>query len=82
LQENSDIENIRTFLFAISLKSVNVLLNEEILKSLDSLSHIFKHKEFAKRQRGSYQFMKENLKSDELLIEMDYKQKVCLRFFN
>ncbi len=73
LAEKADIENIRNFL---QEKSNGSTFNAYVLKNLDSLFAIFHHKELARRQRHSYQSMKNNLPEDYLFIDIDYKQKV------
>jgi hypothetical protein len=73
LENNSDIEMIRNFL---KTKSQNNSIFKEISKDLDYLLTINHHKELAKRQRKTYEFMISNLKDDEILIDLDYKQKV------
>ena len=64
---------IRNFL---KTKSQNNSTFKEISKDLDYLLTINHHKELAKRQRKTYEFMISNLKDDEILIDLDYKQKV------
>ena len=74
LAEKADIENIRNFLQEKSNGSST--FNAYVSKNLDSLFAIFHHKELARRQRNSYQSMKNNLPEDYLFIDIDYKQKV------
>ena len=73
LTEKADIENIRNFL---KEKSNGSTFYAYVSKNLDSLFAIFHHKELARRQRISYQSMKNNLAEDYLFIDIDYKQKV------
>lgn len=82
LKDSTDIKKIKKFIGDISLKTINDTLNKEIVKNLETLSHIFTHQDHAKRQRDRYKFMKDNLNDDEILIEMDYKQKVSFLINN
>jgi len=78
LNDKSDIEKIRLFFKTRHNEIQNQMIFPEISKSLDSLYTIFHHKELATRQRNSYQYTKNNLNSNDLLIVIDYKQKVYI----
>ena len=49
-----------------------------MLSIINDIDSVLFHVSIAKRQRDSYNKMKQNLTSDCLLIELDYKQKVNL----
>ncbi len=85
LNEYNQIETVE------DLTNIKILLNETISKhpsldkmktfqeTLSDLSKIkayFYHLEISKNQRKNYKNLKNNIKSDELFIELDWKQKV------
>jgi len=75
IKDSSDITSIKNFLITGNNPN-DRNQSAEIFKDLDSLETIFTHKKIAKRQRESYNSMKNNLPEDYLFIELDYKQKV------
>ena len=45
---------------------------------LNKISIFDNHRKTADRQRKKYNFDKQNLKNDQLLIELDWKQKIII----
>ncbi len=45
---------------------------------LNKISIFDNHRKTADRQRAKYNFDKQNLKNDQLLIELDWKQKIII----
>lgn len=57
------------------------LKRDELRNFLDTFKNIESidfHLSIAKRQRDSYNFMRENLEKDYIFIEMDWKQKITI----
>ena len=81
LNSNDEVSKIKTDLekkmsTEISLEKKNLINN--IFVDLESIKAYFYHLAASKRQRDSYNNLKKNLKTDELFIELDWKQKVIL----
>ena len=77
--ENIDIESIETEKDVEKIENL-VYENkiESILKSdLVKIKALLYHRQISKRQRNSYNFLKKNFKTNELFIELDWKQKVA-----
>ncbi len=49
---------------------------KQITADLIKIEAYLYHKKIAKRQRDSYNFLKNNIKEDELFFDLDWKQKV------
>jgi hypothetical protein len=45
---------------------------------LENVEQLDYHHSIAERQRESYKLMKNNLKKDQILIEIDWKQKILI----
>ncbi len=76
-QNRSDIEKILKYI-EVTAKSSPDFNNQlpELKNDVDSLLTIVYHKELARRQRDSYDYMRNNLPEDYLFIDVDYKEKV------
>ena len=81
LNEKCDIEKIKEFLQTQQIETRDKLFFKDISKNLDSIWAIFHHRELATRQRNSYQNMRNNLTSNDVVIVIDYKQKVKYLYF-
>ena len=79
IETNQDLTNIKNLLNkkiseSPSLDKIKNL--QETLTDLSKIKAYFYHLEVSKTQRKNYNNLKKNIKSDELFIELDWKQKV------
>ena len=68
-----EIPKIKAFLESIKEKDQTVLNTLEKIEKIEALNH---HVTIAKDQREASNKMKNNRQKDELLIEIDFKQKI------
>ena len=81
LDNEEDIENTEKFVkqkLSSSNSNDQRLLLEQILSDFKKIKAVLYHRKIAKRQREYYNYIRKNLAEDELFIELDWKQKVCL----
>ena len=79
IETNEDLTNIKNLLNkkiseSPSLDKIKIL--QETLTDLSKIKAYFYHLEVSNTQRKNYNNLKKNIKSDELFIELDWKQKV------
>ena len=81
LNDKDDTEKIKKFFLELNNNNSETFGTEicnKMLSIINDIDSVLFHVSIAKRQRDSYNQMKQNLTSDCLLIELDYKQKVNL----